>query len=57
MDELLFQRNAAWIPALEKLIDTGSAFVAVGAMHLSGPRSVLDLLAQRGYTVARVTAP
>ena len=57
MDELLYQRNAAWIPALEKIIDSGSGFVAVGAMHLSGPRSVLDLLAQRGYTVARVTGP
>jgi uncharacterized protein YbaP (TraB family) len=28
--------------------------VAVGALHLVGPRSVLDLLAHRGYRVTRV---
>jgi uncharacterized protein YbaP (TraB family) len=31
--------------------------VAVGAMHLLGKRSVLDLLQQRGFKVARVTGP
>jgi uncharacterized protein YbaP (TraB family) len=55
MDDLLYSRNASWIPELEELHASGGGFVAVGAMHLIGPRSVLDLLRQRGYTVTRLT--
>jgi len=55
LDELLLRRNASWIPAIEKMIATGDAFVAVGAAHLIGKGSVLDLLRQKGYTVSRVS--
>jgi len=55
MDDLLFARNASWLPELEALHASGGAFVAVGAMHLIGKRSVLDLLRQRGYKVTRLT--
>jgi uncharacterized protein YbaP (TraB family) len=55
MDDLLFARNASWVPELEQLHASGGAFVAVGAMHLIGKRSVLDLLCQRGYKVTRLT--
>jgi uncharacterized protein YbaP (TraB family) len=55
MTDILYGRNAAWIPALEQLHDRGGGFVAVGAMHLLGPRSVLDLLAHKGYRVTRVS--
>jgi hypothetical protein len=55
MEDLLYGRNASWIPQLEELHASGGGFVAVGAMHLIGPRSVLDLLRQRGYKVTRLT--
>jgi hypothetical protein len=55
MEELLFARNASWVPELEELHAAGGAFVAVGAMHLIGKRSVLDLLRQRGFKVTRLT--
>jgi uncharacterized protein YbaP (TraB family) len=55
MEDLLFARNASWVPELEQLHAAGGAFVAVGAMHLIGKRSVLDMLRQRGYTVTRLT--
>ncbi|HTR52647.1 MAG TPA: TraB/GumN family protein [Kofleriaceae bacterium] len=55
MNEMLYDRNASWIPAIEKLHAEGGGFIAVGAMHLIGKRSVLDLLAQRGYKVTRLT--
>jgi uncharacterized protein YbaP (TraB family) len=55
MDDLLFARNASWVPELEQLHASGGGFVAVGAMHLIGKRSVLDLLRQRGYKVTRLT--
>jgi len=54
MNEMLYQRNASWIDALEQLHAGGGGFVAVGAMHLVGPRSVLALLAGKGYRVTRV---
>jgi uncharacterized protein YbaP (TraB family) len=56
MNEMLYDRNASWIDAIEKLHASGGAFVAVGAMHLVGPRSVLELLAHRGYQVKRVAS-
>jgi len=54
MDDLLYGRNAAWIAPIEQLHAAGGGFVAVGALHLVGARSVLDLLAHRGYRVTRV---
>jgi uncharacterized protein YbaP (TraB family) len=55
MEDLLYARNASWIPEIEELHASGGGFVAVGAMHLIGPRSVLELLRQRGYNVTRLT--
>jgi hypothetical protein len=57
MDKLLYRRNAAWIEPIEKLHAAGGGFVAVGALHLSGKRSVLELLARRGFAIARVDVP
>jgi uncharacterized protein YbaP (TraB family) len=51
---LIFERNAAWIPQLERILDGGGAFIAVGADHLTGPRGVIALLAARGYRATRV---
>jgi uncharacterized protein YbaP (TraB family) len=54
LDEMLYQRNASWIDPIEKMHAKGPAFVAVGALHLVGPKSVLELLAARGYKIERV---
>ena len=55
MDDLLFARNASWVPELEEMHAAGGGFVAIGAMHVIGHRSVLDLLRQHGFTVTRLT--
>jgi uncharacterized protein len=55
-NEILVARNAAWIPNLEPLLAAGDAFVAVGAGHLVGAKSVVELLTAKGYTVTRVGA-
>jgi uncharacterized protein YbaP (TraB family) len=52
-NEMVYARNAKWIPDLEQLFDTGGAFVAVGAAHLRGPRGVVELLRAKGYTITR----
>jgi hypothetical protein len=54
LEAMLYARNAAWIPGIEALHAAGGAFIAVGAAHLVGPRSVVDLLRGRGFTVTRV---
>ncbi len=53
-EALLYARNAAWIPKLENKFRKGGVFVAVGAAHLIGPRSVIALLEARGYRATRL---
>ncbi len=48
---LLNNRNANWIAKMEKLMHEKSNFIAVGAAHLGGPKGVLNLLKQKGYTI------
>ena len=54
-DALVRERNAAWVPTLEHLIDGRRRYlVVVGALHLVGKGSVVDLLRADGYEVSRV---
>lgn len=55
MDDMLYKRNASWIAAIEKLHADGGGFIAVGAAHLVGPKSVIELLEKKGFKVTRVT--
>jgi uncharacterized protein len=55
MEELLMNaRNRSWIPVLEGAAAEGPVFAAFGALHLSGDEGVLNLLAQRGWTLERL---
>lgn len=54
MKELLADRNASWIAPLEKMFADGNGFAAVGAAHLIGKGSVLELLRAKGYEITRV---
>lgn len=51
--ELLEQRNQSWIAPIEELAADGPVFIAVGAMHLIGDKSVNALLRARGWKVER----
>lgn len=52
---LLWDRNARWADQLKARMDKpGTVFVAVGAGHLAGEKSVQDYLKERGLTVTRV---
>ncbi|SEH11412.1 hypothetical protein SAMN05428974_0216 [Sphingopyxis sp. YR583] len=52
---LLWDRNARWADQLKARMDQpGTVFVAVGAGHLAGEKSVQDYLKARGVTVKRV---
>ncbi|GER02725.1 hypothetical protein JCM17846_04070 [Iodidimonas nitroreducens] len=53
-DKLLYSRNRNWLPAIEALLDQpGTHLVAVGAGHLVGTQSVIDLLQDKGHQVDR----
>ncbi|HMO76424.1 MAG TPA: TraB/GumN family protein [Sphingopyxis sp.] len=52
---LLYDRNERWADRLKERMDRpGTVFVAVGAGHLAGEKSVQDYLKDRGITVTRV---
>ena len=54
--ELLFtQRNIAWVKTIEEMLSTDmNFFIAVGAGHLVGKDSVIDLLEAKGYQLKRI---
>jgi uncharacterized protein YbaP (TraB family) len=54
-ETLVTKRNAAWVPALERMLADGQRhLVVVGALHLVGPDNVIDMLRERGHDAARV---
>ena len=54
---LLVDRNAAWIPKLEKYLeDENVEYILVGTLHLHGPDGLLKQMKNKGYTVTQVVA-
>lgn len=52
--ELIEARNARMIVAMLPYVESGGAFIAVGALHLSGEKGILGLLQDAGYRIKRV---
>ena len=54
-DRLIVQRNKNWIPQIEKFLKNDQNYlVVVGAAHLVGKDSVVELLRVQGYKVQRL---
>lgn len=54
-EALLYSRNRNWAEWIDARLDQpGSVFIAVGAGHLAGSKSVQDYLAEKGITTMRV---
>lgn len=55
-EALLYDRNANWAEWIDTRLDStpGTVFIAVGAGHLAGEKSVQDLLAERDIEVERL---
>jgi len=52
---LVVDRNQNWVLRIEPLLDRpGTTLVVVGALHLVGADSVVELLKKRGYTVKQL---
>lgn len=54
MVRLIDDRNVRMVTRMSKQLEQGSAFIAVGALHLPGKKGVLHLLKQKGYKVSVV---
>ena len=50
-DYLVKPRNAKWMKVLPALLIERSQFIAVGALHLSGPDGLVEQLKKQGYTI------
>lgn len=53
-EKLLTRRNYTMTDRMQKYLNKGSAFIAIGAMHLPGEEGVLHLLKQHNYDVSVV---
>jgi uncharacterized protein YbaP (TraB family) len=52
---LTVERNRKWVPQIEDLLDEKDDYlVVVGALHLVGTDSVIDLLERKGYKVKQL---
>jgi uncharacterized protein YbaP (TraB family) len=54
-NNLIVKRNRNWVPQIEAMLDTpGTVFIAVGAGHLAGPDSVINMMKANGH---KITGP
>jgi len=52
--ELVDKRNEKWMTTLSDTFKKGSAFVAVGVLHIPGDTGLISMLEKSGYTVQRL---
>ena len=54
-DKFLYQRDLAMTRKIEELLrQTGPHFIAVGSLHLVGPKSIVEQLKAKGYRVEQI---
>ena len=51
---LIFERNQRMFNRMQKQLQAGNTFVAVGALHLPGDQGLLNKLRMAGYRVTRI---
>jgi uncharacterized protein YbaP (TraB family) len=54
-DKFLYQRDVAMARKIEELLrQPGPHFIAVGSLHLVGPRSIVEQLKAKGYRIEQI---
>lgn len=53
-ENLVYGRNRRMVERIGPILANGSAFIAVGAMHLPGENGILNLLQMQNYRVTRI---
>ncbi len=54
MERLLVDRNVRMVDRMTDQLKEGSAFIAVGALHLPGKKGILNLLQNKGHKISVV---
>lgn len=54
---LFYRRSKNWMPQIERYIQQGGVFIAVGVGHLLEDKGLITLLQNKGYKISRVTQP
>lgn len=54
MNALLDKRNAEWLKKIPGILNDGTTFIAVGALHLPGENGLIKGLRKLGYTISPV---
>lgn len=54
MENVLYRRNQEWLQKLPDLISESSSFIVVGALHLAGPKGILEGLKNEGYIITPI---
>lgn len=54
MESINDDRNVVMVQRMKQMLTTGDAFIAIGALHLTGEKSILLLLEKEGYRVEPV---
>ena len=54
MENILFKRNAEWMNKLPQIIEGDSSFIVVGALHLAGPKGIIQKLKDQGYVITPI---
>lgn len=52
---LIVERNQTMFDRAKQYLDAGSAFIAIGALHLPGEHGLINLLEESGYQLSRET--
>jgi hypothetical protein len=52
-ETMISARNQTMVERAEAILQRGNAFIAVGALHLPGPKGLISLLRRDGYQVTR----
>ncbi len=55
--DLVDKRNRKMVDRMQEKIDAGGAFIAIGALHLTGQNGILKLLEDKGYFIQVVNDP
>jgi uncharacterized protein YbaP (TraB family) len=54
-ERLVDQRNVEWVPRIVAELESGKpTAIVAGALHFSGPNSVITLLEERGYKIEQL---
>lgn len=54
MENILYKRNEDWLKKLPGIIKENPAFIVVGALHLAGPKGILQGLREQGFEIIEI---